>query len=244
MPSPSISVSATGSGPLALVTVRPVQRENSSPVQTMVQALDTGVHVLSATGARLGRSHFLSLPNNGLLAFQAAAKSESGLWSEWSKVVDAAISNYTAGSGEVSIGSGKSDDLQIRDVSLEFPDLSQGSGIVQTRRTLISKGPYQNESRTDQYRQKRASFHVVLKDLDLYQTQLLHHFFKALHGPTNPFVFQWTDPIGGLTTQGPSVRYVVRFRDPQIITNLFDIDRSETQFFLTESRGDQEGGDC
>jgi hypothetical protein len=237
---------------MAKVSVVPFDRANVGVRGFMVQAMDgnpTG-NIVSSTGFRLGTNGLLVQDVNGLRFYRGAVRDDNGLWTEWSQTLPLNQGPYVGGVGAVegSIGSGAAIDNNIQSPGVEFPDLSTGSGKVSVFRTLVSSG-FGDEVRTAAWSRMRAVFHCVFTDLDEWQTGMLHRFWRAINGPGAPFFFDYADPSINpnprlpprLTV--PSVRYIVRFRDPSIVSKLFAVDRSQMEFVLIELMDEPEGGD-
>jgi hypothetical protein len=225
----SLTLSAAGTGSLARAIIKPFTRENLILRSTIVQVDDAALGTAGiSTGARLHTAHLLALPTTASLSYRAAAKDASGVWSEWSAAKAFACPAFSAGATEASIGSGASSDLSISEPGIAFPDLSQGSGLATTSRTLVSGGFY-DQLRRSKSSKTRASFNVLLKDLDAAQCDLLHRFWQGLGGPLKSFYFDFTDP-----RTDEEVRYIVRFAEPSIADQLQAVTYSSLQLRLVE----------
>jgi hypothetical protein len=218
-----LSVGHGGQGPLLKATVTPFPRENLTPRATWVELANGRVD----TGPRLRTRHLVSMDDYNR-AVRAAVLDDNGLWSEWSAAQNLSIPKFTYGATNGSIGSGSSSDLSLEEPAVRFPLLNQGSSKLETYRTVVSDGFY-DEQRSSRWSQPRVAFTCVLRDLDQQDVLLLHRFYRALNGPLTPFWFDWTDP-----DTGKEERYLVRFRDPSLADDLFLVDRSNMEFTLVE----------
>jgi hypothetical protein len=193
-----------------------------------VRALDIYDRVLIDTGPRLRTRHLLPLAANATARLRAAAQDDNGLWSEWTVPQTTGTAAFAAGGTEASIGSGSQSDLSLEEPAVRFPLLNLGSSKMQTYRTVVSEGFY-DEQRRSRWKQPRVAFTCVLRDLDEEDVLLLHRFYRALNGPLTPFWFDWIDP-----DTGQEQRYIVRFRDASLADELFVVDRSNMEFTLVE----------
>ncbi len=235
----SITVTPGGSGPLVAYQLRVMGAPNSAPVAHMVTGI-VGTTPQSSTRLRAGMSGLLSVDSTGSHSWVSAYKCSNGLWSENSTPSSQAFSNYGGGSVESSIGSGNTSDLRIQNPGFLFPDLTNGSGKMITRRVLVSDGPFQTEMQGETYKRSRATFHCILQNIDASQSSVLHKFFSALGGPLVPFYFDWVPPERGSLTSGSALRYLVRFRDISVASQLHDVVWSNASFYLIEALGDAE----
>lgn len=238
-----VSASQTGSGPLVRVRVLPLGRENIAVRGVRAQCLNGG-NVVSDTGFALGKNHLLVCDAVATRGFKAAVRDANGLWSEWAQTSVVLTGNYSAGATEASIGSASTSDDQLQSAGVSFPDLSAGSGKILVRRTIVAKSlAFSDETCTPRWSKGVAAFNVTLANLDDVQARLLRRFFRALNGPQTPFFFDFTPPENGTRLTAPSVRYVVRFRDPKVMDKIFDVTYTETSFYLQELLDDPEGGE-
>jgi hypothetical protein len=233
----TVTNASAGSGQLLRATVNPFPRENLSLRATMVQVRNAAEEEYMTTGVRLRAKHLIAVNSSVNTKYRAACKDINDVWSEWSQNQNFTLSSFATGDNAVSIGSGQSEDLFIEEPALRFPDLSVGSGQIWTHRTLVAGG-VGDEQRRSKWPQGRASFHVVLSELDEDQTALLHRFFRCLNGPLTPFWFEYFDPNDGDRPK----RYVVRFREPDMTTELFGVTISRADFYLIEVVGASTGG--
>lgn len=231
----TLTASAGGSGPLVRAIVAPFVRENVSARGSIVQCMDSGVAKVS-TDARLRMSHLIAPDSTSSRVYRAGAQDTAGLWSEWSSPVTLSASNFSASTLDGSIGSGATTSLEIEEPSVLFPDLSIGSGIVETHRTLVGEG-FADELRRSAWEQGLAVFKVLLIDMDDWQAELLRAFYRDLNGPFRPFYFDWQDPTSGIET-----RYVVRFREDPT-NDLADIEMSDATLTFVEVAKAAGGGD-
>ena len=201
-----------------------------------MQVRDGTVEEIS-TGVRLRTEHLIAVGTTSSRTYRAAVKDVNDVWTEWSAPITLACANFAADDLVASIGSANALDLYIEEPSLRFPDLSLGSGQMWTHRTLVG-GSMFDEQRRDKWSTGRSSFAVTLSELEEEQTTLLHRFFRCLNGPLTPFWFEYTDPNDGITE-----RFVVRFRDPDISTDLFGVSLSNIELQLIELIGASAGGD-
>lgn len=223
--------SATGTGPLARILVAPFVRENVGVRGSVVQCLNSGV-VKVSTGARLRNTHLLVPDSTSSRTYRAGSLDVNGLWSEWSPLATVSIANFSAGATDGSIGSGSNAGVNIEEPSVYFPDLSVGSGIVDTFRTVVSDGFYE-ELRRSEWEEGISVFNIVLIDLDEDQVSLLETFYMALNGSFKPFYFIWTDPLSAVDDENREQRFIVRFRDTPS-SELSRVDRSDVRMTLVE----------
>lgn len=220
-----------GSSQLILATVIPFSRENLS-----VRGSIVAIPGSNSTGARLRLTHLMSVPS-GAQNYIAAAKDMNGCWSEWSSTTALTPGSFSAGSNSASIGSGAANDQWLGEPSINFPDLSIGSGTMKMFRTIVSQS-FMDEVRRSKWVRSRAGFKVVFTNLDQIQMERFYSFVKALNGPLRPFYFDFTDHRTQVST-----RYVVRFSDPGLVGKLFAMDYSSCSFGLVEVMGTGQGGD-
>jgi hypothetical protein len=232
-----LSVSAGGEGALVKASVIPFPRENLSVRSSAIRVSDPASGQMEVwTGPRLRTQHLISLPSMAHREYRAAVKDDNEMWSEWSGPQSFAMPHFSGTlTQNVSIGSGATTDLALEEPAIRFPLLNLGSSKQEIFRTLASEGFY-DEVRRSKWSVKRAAFHCVFSDLDEQETLLLHRFYRALNGPLTPFWFDWTDPDTGVES-----RYIVRFRDPTLVDELFVVDRSSMEFTLVELVGTVDG---
>lgn len=234
----TLSVTTGGSGPLLRAVVQPFLRENLPARSTLVRVDDpSGGGRLIIMGPRMRKTHLLALDSTGSRRFRAATKDNQNVWSELSAAVDQTTANYSTGATEGSIGSGGTADIEISEPSVNFPDLSFGSGIIGIHRTLVY-GSFPGQTFEPQWAKQLAAFRIIMHTLDDEQVARLHTFFKTLNGPRKPFFFDFVDPNTSVET-----RYVVRFRDPKMNSSLIDVDYPDVEFNLIEEVGVSLGGD-
>jgi hypothetical protein len=218
--------------------VTPFPRENLSVRATYVQVRNNAFEEYMTTGVRLRTEHMVAVNSSLNTRYRAAAKDANDVWSEFSESQSQTLASFATGGSDVaSIGSGNNHDLYIEEPSLHFPRLSLGSGQVWTHRTIVG-GTLFDEQRRAKWSRPRSSFHVVLSELDGDQAELLHRFFRCLNGPLTPFWFEYTDPNTDRTT-----KHVVRFRNPEISTELFGVTISRIDCHLVELIGASTGGE-
>lgn len=199
--------------------------------------------VKCSTGYQLGTSSLLAVAGSPGTYRVAVKDQQTGLWSEFASAQSyTPIGNFASGSTEASIGSGATEDQDISSPGIVFPDLSMGSGIMSVRRTYVgaSAGAWIDEQRSPQWGKSRAAFHVVCKDLDQWQSQLISRFWRCCNGPAKAFFFDYVDPQLGARTTAGAQRYLVRFRDPTLNLKLTDIEYQDLDAVLVEVMSDPE----
>lgn len=234
---PSLTLSNTTGGQLLKAVITPFPRENLSLRATMLEVRNNAGDPYLNSGVRLRTSHLIAVNSSINTRYRAAVKDVNDVWSEWSQTQNFTLGTFTPGVSPASIGSGQNQDLLIEEPALRFPDLSMGSGQIWTHRTIVGGG-ISDEQRRSKWTTGRATFHVVLSELDEAQTGLLHRFFRCLNGPLTPFWFEYFDP----NNDDAPRRCVVRFREPDMTTELFGVTLSKAEFYLIELIGASAGG--
>jgi len=234
----TLALSNGGTGPLARAVATPFLRGGLTPQATLVKvSAPSGGGRRIVTGARLRQAHLIALDSTGNREYVAGCRDRSGVWSEASNKTTLAVANYGGGAAPSTIGSGVDEDIEIMEPAATFPDLSVGSGIIKTYRTLVDGG-FAGNTRRSKWQAPRAAFKVMMRLLDPDQAALLHRWFQALNGPLRPFYFDFTDPNTGVET-----RYIVRFRDPSIVDRITAPDLSTLEFNLIEEPRQTVAGD-
>lgn len=225
----TISTSQPATGQLVSVIVKPYLRENLSPRQFYVRLTNTGGNLIVASGARLRKTMLLAATTTGNHRVYAAVKDEHGVWSELSPYQTVNISNFSAGSDAVSIGSGQTNAKMIEEANVLFPSFSMESGKMVVSRTIVTENAFLDRVAKQRFRVTRAAFRIKFEDLDEEETLRLHKFFQQLNGPWRPFYLDFTDPL-----TNEEKRHVVRFREDTISDEMFDVDRSRMEFTVVE----------
>lgn len=239
----NLSVSNAGTAPLVKMKVHPFVSGNLALRATYVRVDNTFNERVIMTGARLRTNHLLALDTTSNRKYRAATKDHNDVWSEMNDVQIYAISNFSNGASERSIGSASSNIREVEEPGVNFPDLSVGTGYAIVHRTIVDEEAFYDESTLYTAHDPRMVFNVKLVDLDAYQVNLLHKWYQTLNGPTRPFYFDFKDPAREDDVVRSEVRYVVRFRDPSIADELFEVDRSNLSFVLVEVVHTHKGGD-
>lgn len=238
-----LTVSNAGSGPLAFIEVFPAARENSVPLYIAVRTLDSVAagNPKVRTGNRLRSKHLMVPDSTSNRDYQAAVRDTNGMWSEWSAAKTVATANNSVGAASTNASIGQlstdSSDVSLEEPGIAFPDLQLGSHQGFVNRTILSEG-FTDEVRRVKWAKQRAMFHCVFNNLDESQALLISRWYRALNGPWKPFIFHFKDAMGN---EDAEREYVVRFSRPDMMAELFDVDRSNIEFDLIEVMGVAEG---
>ncbi len=232
----TITVVAGGTAPLVRAVVSPRLRQGQHARFTYVRVNTTGNARLSQTGTRFRSSHLISLDSSPR-RFQAAVRDVFGVWSELSPPQQLTVSNYSPSTGEASIGSGSTSQLQIEEPAIAMPKISMGSGHSIVDKIAISER-YASEVRRFRWPDQRYSFAVIYDVLGNRKAQMLHKLWKSTGGPRKPFWFEYTNLYSEKIE-----RYAVRFRENSLSDETFDYHLTSTNFQLMELSSGSFGGE-